>query len=126
MRFTLTIRSLCGIIVHQFSHYSVVFPKTISYLCLHVVLLQYQGCSSEDVEITWFWNVVWQLKEEEKALLMKFSTGSPCVPIGGFAALTVSCLAKVALGLSLLCGRILGSSHPLIREGLDKSVPDRL
>lgn len=30
-----------------------------------------------------------QLKEEEKALLMKFSTGSPCVPVGGFAALTV-------------------------------------
>ena len=30
-----------------------------------------------------------QLKEEEKALLMKFSTGSPCVPIGGFASLTV-------------------------------------
>lgn len=29
------------------------------------------------------------LKEEEKALLMKFSTGSPCVPVGGFAVLTV-------------------------------------
>ena len=112
--------------MHQFSHYSTAFPETISYLCLHVVLLQYQGCSSEDVEITWFWNVVWQLKEEEKALLMKFSTGSPCVPIGGFAALTVSCLAKVALGLSLLCGRILGSSHTLFREGLDKFAPDKL
>lgn len=51
--------------------------------------LQYQGCSPEDDEITWFWSLVSQLKEEEKALLMKFSTGSPCVPIGGFAALTV-------------------------------------
>lgn len=49
---------------------------------------KYQGCSSADDEITWFWSVVSQLKEEEKALLMKFSTGSPCVPIGGFASLT--------------------------------------
>ena len=34
------------------------------------------------------------LKEEEKALLMKFSTGSPCVPLGGFAALTVYILTR--------------------------------
>ena len=30
------------------------------------------------------------LKEEEKALLLKFSTGSPCVPAGGFASLQVT------------------------------------
>ena len=51
---------------------------------------QYTGCTQEDNEIVWFWKVVSQLKEEEKALLMKFSTGTPCVPIGGFAALTVN------------------------------------
>ena len=54
-----------------------------------IFLLQYRGCSHEHDVIHWFWNVVSQLKEEEKALLMKFSTGSPCVPVGGFAALTV-------------------------------------
>ncbi|XP_078351971.1 uncharacterized protein LOC144636654 isoform X2 [Oculina patagonica] len=48
----------------------------------------YEGFSPEHDVIHWFWNVVSQLKEEEKALLMKFSTGSPCVPLGGFAALT--------------------------------------
>lgn len=49
---------------------------------------KYDGWSSTDDEISWFWGVVSQLKEEEKALLLKFSTGSPCVPIGGFASLT--------------------------------------
>jgi ankyrin repeat protein len=32
----------------------------------------------------WFWKLVHSLREEEKALLLKFSTGSPCVPVGGF------------------------------------------
>ena len=54
-----------------------------------IFFFQYTGCTQEDNEIIWFWKVVSQLKEEEKALLMKFSTGTPCVPIGGFAALTV-------------------------------------
>ena len=27
--------------------------------------------------------------EDEKALLLKFVTGSPCVPVGGFSALKV-------------------------------------
>ncbi|KAK3749478.1 hypothetical protein QZH41_013460, partial [Actinostola sp. cb2023] len=45
--------------------------------------------------ITWFWDIVSKLKEEEKALLLKFSTGSPCVPLGGFANLRVrSCLSS--------------------------------
>ena len=43
--------------------------------------------------------MVSQLKEEEKALLLKFSTGSPCVPIGGFASLTV-CVTFRVEGLS--------------------------
>lgn len=49
---------------------------------------EYKQCTAEDDVIKWFWNIVTPLKEEEKALLMKFSTGSPCVPLGGFAALT--------------------------------------
>jgi hypothetical protein len=50
---------------------------------------QYRGVTSSDQIITWFWDIVSRLKEEEKALLLKFSTGSPCVPIGGFASLQV-------------------------------------
>ena len=38
-------------------------------------------------EIKWFWKVVNELKETEKALLLKFSTGSPCLPAGGFSQL---------------------------------------
>jgi ankyrin repeat protein len=37
-----------------------------------------------DETIVWFWRLVRSLKEEEKALLLKFATGSPCVPAGGF------------------------------------------
>ena len=37
----------------------------------------------------WFWRLVGSLKEEEKALLLKFSTGSPRLPTGGFANLQV-------------------------------------
>ncbi|EDO34791.1 predicted protein [Nematostella vectensis] len=47
----------------------------------------YRGCKESDEIITWLWKTIASLKEEEKALLLKFSTGSPCVPIGGFAAL---------------------------------------
>ena len=59
-------------------------------LCL---FLQYRGCHASDDVIKWFWAVVSQFKEEEKALLLKFTTGSPCVPVGGFAALQV-CFMK--------------------------------
>ena len=38
-------------------------------------------------EINWFWKVVNELTEDEKALLLKFSTGSPCLPAGGFSQL---------------------------------------
>jgi len=44
---------------------------------------------SSDV-IVWFWSLVRSLPEEEKALLLKFATGSPRVPVGGFAYLEVS------------------------------------
>lgn len=40
-----------------------------------------------DPEIVWFWRLVSSLKVEEKSLLLKFVTGSPCLPIGGFAKL---------------------------------------
>ena len=43
-----------------------------------------------DNVIIWFWETLEKFKEEEKALLLKFSTGTPCVPVGGFKALTVS------------------------------------
>ena len=52
-----------------------------------LVSFQYKGCSEKDPEIKWFWSLVFTLKEEEKSLLLKFVTGSPCLPIGGFAHL---------------------------------------
>lgn len=51
--------------------------------------LQYCGLNGSESIVMWFWKLVRSLKEEEKALLLKFSTGSPCVPAGGFASLQV-------------------------------------
>lgn len=52
-------------------------------------ILQYRGLNESESTVQWFWKLVRSLKEEEKALLLKFSTGSPCVPPGGFAYLEV-------------------------------------
>lgn len=40
-----------------------------------------------------------ELNEDEKALLLKFSTGSPCLPAGGFSQLQVirGCFHKISL-----------------------------
>ena len=55
------------------------------------LFLQYtpSDAAITEKEIKWFWEVVNDLKENEKALLLKFSTGSPCVPAGGFSQLQV-------------------------------------
>ncbi len=49
--------------------------------------VQYYGVTASDDIIVWFWTLVASLKQEEKALLLKFSTGSPNVPAGGFSQL---------------------------------------
>ena len=51
--------------------------------------LQYHGLSSTSSEVQWFWHLVQDLKEEERALLLKFTTGCPSVPAGGFSCLRV-------------------------------------
>jgi len=50
---------------------------------------EYHGLSALHEIMVWFWRLVKSLKEEEKALLLKFATGSPRVPAGGFACLQV-------------------------------------
>ena len=52
--------------------------------------MQYRGLSRSDDIVIWFWKLVGSLKEEEKALLLKFATGSPRAPAGGFASLQVN------------------------------------
>ena len=51
--------------------------------------MQYQGLSPSNNIVIWFWKLVHSLKEEEKALLLKFATGSPRAPAGGFSTLQV-------------------------------------
>jgi len=48
---------------------------------------QYQGYSTSDPQIIWFWRFVETLSREEKAKLLQFVTGTGKVPLGGFAAL---------------------------------------
>ena len=54
--------------------------------------MQYRGVSPSDDIVVWFWKLVHSLKEEEKALLLKFATGSPRAPAGGFSTLQVAIL----------------------------------
>ena len=56
--------------------------------CSSSIALQYAPGVPENTKV-WFWKLVHSLREEEKALLLKFSTGSPCVPVGGFKNLQV-------------------------------------
>ena len=58
--------------------------------CMHAHMhIQYRGLNESHKIIVWFWRLVHSLKEEEKALLLKFATGSPRVPASGFASLQV-------------------------------------
>ncbi|KAG8444723.1 hypothetical protein GDO86_009768 [Hymenochirus boettgeri] len=43
------------------------------------------GYEKEDKVIEWFWEVVQELTQEERVLLLQFATGSSRVPHGGFA-----------------------------------------
>jgi len=47
----------------------------------------YEGYKPGDQVIQWFWNVVLDLKREDKAKLIQFITGTSKVPLEGFANL---------------------------------------
>jgi len=48
---------------------------------------EYRGYTSESPLIGWFWNIVNEFGQEEKALLLQFVTGTSKVPLDGFKAL---------------------------------------
>lgn len=37
--------------------------------------------------VTWFWEVVRSMSQDDRARLLQFTTGTSCVPVGGFGAL---------------------------------------
>ncbi|XP_047132112.1 uncharacterized protein LOC101238367 isoform X2 [Hydra vulgaris] len=45
----------------------------------------YKDLNEQSTVIKWFWKAVEDMIEEEKTLLLKFCTASPCVPVGGFS-----------------------------------------
>jgi len=48
---------------------------------------EYRACSIDSSECQWFWDIVERMTEEQRALVLQFSTGTSRVPIGGFAEL---------------------------------------
>jgi len=58
-------------------------------LLVAFVMVQYRGLKESDEVVRWLWKLIKSLKEEEKALLLQFATGSPCLPVGGFSELKV-------------------------------------
>ena len=51
---------------------------------------QYVRLSEDHRLVCWFWRLVNDLTQQEKGLLLKFCTGSPRLPPGGFQNLMVS------------------------------------
>ena len=79
--------------------------KELSELVHIQMYSQYQGFNRADDIMIWFWKLVKSLKEEEKALLLKFATGSPRTPAGGFASLQVAALFLFYHAVILYVGR---------------------
>lgn len=50
-------------------------------------LVEGEGAHSTNT-LSWFWNVVQKLTQEERAKLLQFVTGSSILPHGGFEQLT--------------------------------------
>ena len=76
--------------------------------------MQYRGLSATDDIVVWFWKLVHSLKEEEKALLLKFATGSPRAPAGGFSTLQVYHSNNILAGKPFyinVCMHICGAKH---------------
>ncbi|EQC35577.1 hypothetical protein SDRG_06866 [Saprolegnia diclina VS20] len=48
----------------------------------------YGGSSSDERTIAWFWDIVAGFSHAQRARLLQFVTGSPCVPFQGFRGLT--------------------------------------
>lgn len=74
-----------------------IFKENAGFVTRHIwtdFSFQYCGWSKSCLVVTWFWSVVSGLREEEKSLLLKFSTGSTCVPAGGFSKLLVSVVPR--------------------------------
>jgi len=47
----------------------------------------YEGCGKGSQQVQWFWKVLREFSDEEKAWFMEFVTGSSHVPLEGFKAL---------------------------------------
>ncbi len=48
---------------------------------------RYVGCDATTPQIEWFWSLVHDMSDRERALLLAFVTGSSAPPAGGFAEL---------------------------------------
>jgi len=48
---------------------------------------EYKGFTAHSPAVQWFWQVVNEMNQEDKALLLQFVTGTSKVPLGGFKAL---------------------------------------
>jgi hypothetical protein len=59
---------------------------------------RYSGYIEEEIQITWFWDVIESFTQEELSLLVKFTSGTPAAPVGGFANLPLR-IARVGLNV---------------------------
>ena len=49
--------------------------------------IEYRGYKQSDQTVQWFWQIAYEMTQQEKALLMLFVTGTSKIPLEGFKAL---------------------------------------
>ena len=49
--------------------------------------IEYRGWNQHSTALEWLWSILYELNEEEKALLVLFVTGTSKIPLEGFKAL---------------------------------------
>jgi E3 ubiquitin-protein ligase HUWE1 len=42
---------------------------------------KYTGYTNSSIQISWFWEIVREMREEDRALLLKFTCGTSSVPV---------------------------------------------
>lgn len=65
---------------------------------------EYSGFEADDEAVAWFWAAVEEMSQEDRAMLLRFVTGSPRAPLGGtkketfYAWLTLNRVCKLGGG----------------------------
>jgi ubiquitin-protein ligase E3 A len=85
----------------------------------------YEGYTAESQAIVWFWEIFWNMSEEEKCHFLKFVTGTDRAPYGGVGKmrLTIDRSGNVShLPVSHTCFNCLSLPEYLDKESMERKL----